>query len=141
MKVKALYQPSFGQYKGNPFIEALPPIRDFNDIKTALKCTVDISPLEKHEPGVVRSHLIAQLMNSFFLPISRHYSLEQKIAIMIRDGYVARNLENGNLATHLQNGYERMMTGEINAFRFKTAQSTAKVCLSLVVQVVEKPLH
>lgn len=126
MKVNAIYQPSFGQYRGNPLIEALPPIRNFNDIKTALKCTVDISPLEKHEPGVVRSHLISQLMNSFFLPISRHYSLEQKLGIMIRDGYVARNLEKGELATHLQNGYERIMTGDIHAFRFKTAQSTAK---------------
>ena len=36
MKVNAIYQPSFGQYRGNPLIEALPPIRNFNDIKTAL---------------------------------------------------------------------------------------------------------
>lgn len=38
---------------------------------------------------------------------------------MIRDGYVARNLEKGELATHLQNGYERMMTGDIVRFDLK----------------------
>lgn len=81
MKVNAIYQPSFGQYRGNPLIEALPPIRNFNDIKTALKCTVDISPLEKHEPGVVRSHLISQLMNSFFCLFQDTIHLSKSLAL------------------------------------------------------------
>lgn len=66
MKINAVYHPSFGQYQGNPLIEALPPVREFSEVKNALKSTITINPSEKHESGVVRGHLIAQLMNNFF---------------------------------------------------------------------------
>ena len=126
MKVNAVYHPSFGQYQGNPLIEALPPVREFSEVKNALKSTITINPSEKHESGVVRGHLIAQLMNNFFQPIARHIQLEQKLSIMLREGYVGRNLANGSLNSHLQNGYERMMTGDVNAIRFEAAKSTAR---------------
>ena len=40
MKVNAVYHPSFGQYQGNPLIEALPPVREFSEVKNALKSTI-----------------------------------------------------------------------------------------------------
>lgn len=78
MKVNAVYHPSFGQYQGNPLIEALPPVREFSEVKNALKSTITINPSEKHESGVVRGHLIAQLMNNFFSTDCTAYSIGTK---------------------------------------------------------------
>lgn len=46
--------------------------------------------------------------------------------MMIREGYVGRNPKDGSLNTHLQNGYERLMSGKDDMIRFPTANSTAR---------------
>ncbi len=50
---------------------------------------------------------------------------------MIRSGYVGRNLSDGSLNRHMQNGYERIMTGDLDSFRFAQTRSTAR-SLSLI---------
>lgn len=124
--IKATYTPSFGEYEGNPFIEALPPImQEVSDIKANLIGKVDYNPEDILRSKNERIHLTAQLLHQFFQPITRHISLESKISILIRKGYIGRNIADGKLHQHLQNGYERIMSGEINAFRFEAPQSTA----------------
>lgn len=124
--VNAVYQDSFGQYVGNPLIEALPPILEPSQIKAGLQGNVVYDEQDIFKQGTVRAHLIAQLLNNFFQPIARHIALESKLSIMIREGYVGRNLENGLLHAHLQNGYERVMTGSTDVYRFESAKSTAR---------------
>lgn len=124
--VNAVYQDSFGQYGGNPLIEALPPILEPSQIKAGLQGNVVYDEQDIFKPGTVRAHLIAQLLNNFFQPIARHIELESKLSIMIREGYVGRNLENGLLNAHLQNGYERVMAGNADVYRFESAKSTAR---------------
>ncbi|WP_410210812.1 AAA family ATPase [Aquirhabdus sp.] len=124
--VNAVYQDSFGQYVGNPLIEALPPILEPSQIKAGLQGNVVYDEQDIFKPGTVRAHLIAQLLNNFFQPIARHIELESKLSIMIREGYVGRNLENGLLNAHLQNGYERVMAGSADVYRFESAKSTAR---------------
>jgi hypothetical protein len=41
---------------------------------------------------------------------------------MIRQGYVGRNLSDGSLNVQLQNGYERVMSGELDVFRFEQVE-------------------
>lgn len=124
--IQARYTPSFGEYKDNPFIEALPPImQEITDIKANLIGKVDFNPEDILRSKNERIHLSSQLLHQFFQPITRHISLEQKIAILIRQGYVGRNIADGKLHQHLQNGYERIMSGDINAFRFDAPKSTA----------------
>lgn len=124
--IRATYTPSFGEYEGNPFIEALPPImQEVSDIKENLIGKVDYDPEDILRSKNERIHLTAQLLHQFFQPITRHISLESKISILIRQGYIGRNIADGKLHQHLQNGYERIMSGEINAFRFEAPQSTA----------------
>src|SRR5699024_8855706 len=76
--------------------------------------------------GQTRIHVIAQLLDGFFQPLSRHIELESKLSIMLRQGYVGRNLATGELNAHIQNGYERIMRGDLDVFRFEHVQSTAK---------------
>jgi hypothetical protein len=87
--IQARYTPSFGEYKDNPFIEALPPImQEIADIKANLIGKVDFNPEDILRSKNERIHLSSQLLHQFFQPITRHISLEQKIAILIRQGYV-----------------------------------------------------
>lgn len=124
--VRAIYRPSFGQYRGNPLIEALPPILEPAQIKQGLQGTVEYNEQDIFQPANIRAHLAAQLLTTFFQPIGRHVDLEGKLSIMIREGYVGRNIDNSHLHAHLNNGYERVMTGDVNVTRFESTQSTAR---------------
>jgi len=124
--VNAIYRESFGSYKGNPFIEALPAVLEPAQVSKKLKGFVDCYDSDKQASSSVRGHLISQLMNQFFHPINRHIDLEKKLSIMIREGYVGRNPDDGSLSTHLQNGYERLMSGADDAIRFPSVTSTAR---------------
>ncbi len=129
---KAVYRdPEIEQYRGNPLIEALPPIMETKQIKEGLSGNITFNPKDIFQSGSRRVHTISQLLDDFFQPLSNHLQLETKLSIMIRQGYVGRNLEDGSLNTHMQNGYERVMTGDMGTFRFDHAQSTA-VSLSLI---------
>lgn len=48
---------------------------------------------------------------------------------MIRGGYTGRNPRTGDLQKHLQNGYERIQQGNLQAFRFENVKSTAQSML------------
>ena len=129
--VNAVYQTSFGQYLNNPLIEALPPILSVKQIKEGLQGNIAYHESDMFKASNIRAHLVSQLLGNFFQPIARHLELEQKLSIMIREGYVGRNLNDGSLNTHLQNGYERVMSGNIDVYRFEQAKSTAR-SLSLI---------
>jgi hypothetical protein len=124
---KAVYcDPIVEQYCGNPLIEALPPILSRKQVAQGLTGTIKFNPADIYIDGSHRAHIIAQLVDGFFQPFANHLELETKISIMLRQGYVGRNLDDGSLNIHLQNGYERVMTGELEVFRFAQAKSTAQ---------------
>ena len=115
------------RYNGNPFIEALPPILDAKkDIGDSLRCHIEPTADEISASGSTRAHCIAGILDDFFQPLSAHVRLQNKLSIVIRDGYVGRNPSNGALNKHLQNGYERLMSGDLSVFRFENVQSTAQ---------------
>ena len=113
-------------YRGNPLIEALPPILSVKSVSQVLVGKVECRPEEFVASGPTRVHAISRLIDDFFQPLSTHVQLEEKLSIMIRGGYVGRNPRNGARQKHLQNGYERLITGDLNAFRFDEVKSTAQ---------------
>ncbi|MCH2056970.1 MAG: ATP-binding protein [Thalassotalea sp.] len=130
--VSAIYKdPGIERYRGNPFIEALTPIMSVQQIKKRLTGEIKYNPQDVFSNARERAHEVAALLDDFFQPIANHLQLEEKISIMIRGGYVGRNLADGSLNTHMQNGYERIMSGELDNFRFAQTNSTAK-SLSLI---------
>ena len=114
------------RYNGNPFIEALPPILDIKGIRDSLRSNIEPTADEKSASGSIRAHCIAGLLDDFFQPLTTHVQLQEKLSIMIRNGYVGRNPSNGSLNKHLQNGYERLMSGDLSVYRFENVQSTAQ---------------
>jgi hypothetical protein len=124
---KAIYCDSLvEQYRRNPLIEALPPIMSCKQVAQGLTSAIKFNPADIYVDGAHRAHIIAQLVGGFFQPFANHLELETKITVMLRQGYVGRNLNDGSLNAHLQNGYERVMTGELDVFRFAQAKSTAQ---------------
>lgn len=130
--LKAVYRdPGLQKYQGNPFIEALPPIIGLKELKKGLEGVIEFNPKDLFEDGNIRAHLICQVLYDFFQPFASHYQLESKLSIMIRQGYVGRNPSDGTLNLHMQNGYERVQSGDLDVFRYKHAKSTA-LSLSLI---------
>jgi hypothetical protein len=130
--ISAVYKdPGIERYRNNPFIEALTPIMSVEQIRKRLTGKVKYNPKDVFSNARERAHEVSSLLDDFFQPIANHLQLEEKISIMIRGGYVGRNLVDGSLNTHMQNGYERIMSGELDSFRFAQTNSTAK-SLSLI---------
>lgn len=130
--VEAVYRDTgVPEYQGNPLIEALPQILSKKQVGESLVGKISFEPKDIFIDGPRRAHRIALILGDFFLPLSVHLRLEERISIMIRTGYLGRNLRDGSLNSHMQNGYERIMTGNWEAIRFKQAKSTA-LSLSLI---------
>lgn len=113
-------------YKANPLIEALPPLLDAYDATLELKSTMKFAISDLSQPKVVRAHNICRIQDDFFQPLGSHMVLNERVSIMIRGGYVGRNPQTGMLQRHLQNGYERVQSGELSAFRYDDVGSTAQ---------------
>lgn len=125
--VRAVYcDTGIGRYQGNPLIEALPPILDLRRLREGLSEKMAFRQEDAFLDGQTRVHVISQLLDGFFQPLARHFDLEQKLSITLRQGYVGRNPATGDLNAHIQNGYERVMKGDLQAFRFDHVESTAK---------------
>ena len=104
LKVQAVYQDTgVPAYKGNPFIEALPPLLEAFTQTRNLKSGTVPSFQDLNAPRVVRSHSIARLSDDFFQPLNNHILLTEKISLMIRGGHVGRNTCTGDLQKHLRN--------------------------------------
>jgi hypothetical protein len=130
--VEAVYvDPGLERYRGNPLIEALPPIMDLQALKVKLSGKVEFNPQDCFAKGHLRAHQISALLDDFFQPLSIHKQLEEKISVMIRGGYVGRNIADGSLNKKMQEGYHRIMSGVTSDFRFSQTNSTAK-SLSLI---------
>lgn len=78
------------EYKGNPLIEALPPILSKEDFVEAVCEYPAFDGSERDLHPSVRLHCVERLLR-FFQPLERHIELEQKISRLIRQGYLARN--------------------------------------------------
>ena len=130
--VNAVYKDTGNpSYNGNPFIESLPPIMEVKQLKKGLEGKVDFSLDNLQDKPRQRAHMVASLLDDFFQPLSQHVLLEERISIMMRRGYVSRNLLDGSLNEHLQNGYQRVMSGDLQSYKFRNVLTTA-TCLSLI---------
>lgn len=90
--VKAVYRdPGLACYRGNPFIEALPPLLKEEQVIRLLQFTPGYKESYRELPLEYRLHLITDAVR-FIQPLSMYFRLEQCFSRMIRSGYVGRNL-------------------------------------------------
>lgn len=77
-------------YKGNPLIEALPPILSLEDAFELLSFLPEYHPSERNLSIHHRYHALLRL-SRFYQPIAQTLDLEQRFSRFIRYGYVSRN--------------------------------------------------
>tara|TARA_R110001592_G_scaffold135108_1_gene351041 strand:- start:16042 stop:17709 length:1668 start_codon:yes stop_codon:yes gene_type:complete len=114
------------QYFGNPFIEALPPILSVKQAGSNLKGKIDYKPADRTMDAKARMHMVVSLLDDYFQPLSQHVLLEERISMMIRRGYVGRNLNDGSLNRKLQEGYELIKSDGTKPVNFATEKTTAR---------------
>ncbi|MDA1630226.1 ATP-binding protein [Bacillus cereus group sp. TH172LC] len=77
-------------FRGNPLIEALPPILSPEESYEKLSYYPIFDESEANLPTHVRYHAISRI-NRFFQPVMQHLDLEQRFSRLLRHGYVSRN--------------------------------------------------
>ncbi|MCH4238763.1 MAG: ATP-binding protein [Oscillospiraceae bacterium] len=87
----AKYQASpVPHYRGNPLIEALPPIMGKKELYKRLTCQIPYDLSIREQDGSVRKECISELYH-FFQPWGVHIDIAERIGRAIRNGYVNRN--------------------------------------------------
>ena len=130
--VTASYQPTgIKRYDGNPFIEALPPILSVAQAAKSIKGNVECNPSDRLADPKSRMHMVVSLLDDYFQPLAQHVLLQEKIDMMLRMGYVGRNINDGSLNQKLQEGYELIKSGGEATANFAVEKTTAR-SMSLV---------
>ena len=84
------------EYQGNPLIEVLPDILAPEDVKRLLRRRATYHEAERSLEARYRIHCLARLTREYYQPLPQHFSIENKISVCIRQGYLNRNpLERG----------------------------------------------
>jgi len=123
---QAHYQdPGLREYANNPFICALPLIRDSKAAAREMKMRPTIDEIELNLEPHLRVHAIQRLVTGFFQPFTQHIILEAKFALLIRQGYLGRNPSTPDYKVHLNNGHDRIVHKDINLTVRQNVVSTA----------------
>ncbi|MGD7009337.1 ATP-binding protein [Metabacillus sp. 84] len=81
---------ALSEYHNNPFIEALPPIFDEDDVLERFMVTPRITMQDKQSTTNIRYHVLKRIKN-FIQPLPIHFEVERRLSTLIRRGYLARN--------------------------------------------------
>ena len=83
-------EPLLNAHRGNPLIEALPPILDEREAARRLRNPIPYDLSERELPSHLRLQQL-RVCTQFFVPLGRHIELEQRISATLRVGYLGRN--------------------------------------------------
>jgi hypothetical protein len=121
----AVYLPQVIQeYKGNPFIEALPPIMSPAQAVDALTVEPGYHESEREMDAYYRFHCIQRLFR-YFQPLDTHIDIEQRISRSIRQGYVNRNPVQAQYVQRLRQCGDAVQKRAIEPMDFQGVRSTA----------------
>lgn len=88
---KAVYKDQIPtQYRRNPFIEALPPIKNEDDLYMDMLKAPFYSVDEIEQPKEAKQYSLNKIF-AYFQPLDMHTKYAYKLDGMIREGYVGRN--------------------------------------------------
>lgn len=88
---EAMYkEQALSEYCSNPFIEALPPIFNEDDVLERFMVTPHITEQDKQSETNIRYHVLKRVKN-FIQPLPIHFEVERRLSTLIRRGYLSRN--------------------------------------------------
>ncbi len=128
--VDAIYtQQRVPQYRGNPFIEALPAALEDDALLESLFNTPEFDAAQRDWTQSERLQMIAQLA-SFMVPMDRHLRLAQHIDTLMRQGYVGRAPRTVESQQIFNKIYEQQKAGR--TFNTSLRQLTAQLSCALI---------
>lgn len=98
-------------YRGNPLIEALPPIRSIEEAFVQLGYLPEYDENEVQLSAHYRYHSLTRLIR-FFQPVEKTLELDLRFSRLLRDGYVYRNPRNKTHAETLIELHRRLENKE-----------------------------
>lgn len=101
------------EYKGNPLIEALPPIFSYEQTEELLHEYPSFSEKERELDDRYRYHCVQRLFR-YFQPLDIHFDIEQRISRVLRQGYLSRNPIKPDNATDMQLIYKMIQEGNLD---------------------------
>ena len=113
-------------YRGNPLIEALPPIWTRDEVEQRLEHYPAYSEGERSLPNEIRNHL-TENSREFFVPQGIHFEIEVRISCMIRRGYLQRNPMDFGYWPDLGRRLDSFQASQSNAFLQSKARGYATV--------------
>jgi hypothetical protein len=128
--VDAIYTPQrIPQYRGNPFIEALPPALEEDALLESLFSVPEFDIGQREWTTTERLQMIGQL-SSFMVPMDRHLQLAQHLDTLMRQGYVGRAPRTAESHRVFTKIYEQQKAGK--TFDTSAVQLTAQLSGALV---------
>jgi hypothetical protein len=116
-------------YRGNPLIEALPPVLSEDQLIDVLMLLPEFSVEQRDWPSEERLQMLLTLQN-FMVPMSRHIELIRAVDSMLRAGYVGRVPQTAAHAARFQAIYENQKAGL--SFSQSSASRAAQISSLLI---------
>ena len=99
---EAEYKEQFiDEYNNNPFIQALPAMKNKEEIIKILNQSNKISRKDLEADEYIRLHLLQRIYKDVFQPLPVHLRVWNMIDTLIRQGYVDRNPFNPEYIRHI----------------------------------------
>lgn len=113
-------------YKNNPFIEALPPIFDDEQVISRIAKYPDYDEEQRKLGKQTRLHLVQQI-SDYVEPLPSHLLVEQRLSRLIRHGYKARNPLTPESLRQFHVGFKNILEAGVdtNGFNIAGIRSTA----------------
>ena len=111
-------------YKGNPLIEALPPIHSAAKAAQLLAVDLDYHEGERDLDDEYREHCIYRLFR-YFQPLDTHIDIEKRVSRAIRQGYISKNPATPRYASKLVQGAAAIESASPDWHSAYTPHSTA----------------
>lgn len=112
------------EYASNPFIARLRAPEDLPTTINRLYRPIIISAAERDLPPHLRRHCVLRIKD-WFLPAAQHTVVDERVDMLIRRGYLARNPADGTFARRLSSVADAIEAGVAFNDVVPTAQSTA----------------
>jgi len=111
-------------YKGNPLIEALPPVYLHGEAARLMAFDPGYNEAERELDAQYRAHSVWRLFR-YFQPLVAHLDIEQRISMAIRQGYISRNPVTPNYAARLAQGADAVRNNSQHLSDYYTGNATS----------------
>jgi hypothetical protein len=106
--------PEIPGYRDNPFIEALPPIFEEEDVAFQIRKYPDYNETQRKLGKQTRLHLVQQI-SDYVEPLPSHFLIEQRLSRLIRHGYKARNPFSPAVIRQFHIGFKDVLEGGVDS--------------------------